>query len=183
MVLLASTMLIPGCAAAKETVAQTSDASTPTTTGPTASGTTKPGTTDPRNNKVPIEAPDYNPQAVQPEEEPRLSEAQVREAVSIALGDPRLEDFLKRNDFEVSEVRRTESLHYRPNATDLAHPAARVTIALDDPVSLDQSGYRLGICDFGGATGPFTGMVWIVDLVEKQVAAVSPLWNYKDSCI
>lgn len=142
--------LLFGCTGVEEAATQSPD---------TTVSSNDPETTAERK-EIRIEAPDYDPQAVQPEDWQRLSEAQVRKAVNIGLADPRLEDFLRQNDFGVSEVMRTESMHYR----------------------LEKSGYTGAICAVGGATGPVAGMVWIVDLVDRDVAAFSPQWNYDVSC-
>lgn len=179
---MANATLISGCAEAGETVAQTSDMSTLTTTGSTTSGIAKPGTTSPVNNKAPIEAPDYDPQSVQPNGL-QLSNAQVRKAVNVALEFKPVEMFLRRNDFKVSEVRRMKPFRQGGYTNGQDHPRARVTVVLDDPVPLDRSGYKGGVCDFGGASGPVTGMVFNVELVVWEVSTFSPQWNYKDSCV
>lgn len=173
---LASTTLLLGCTATEEAAVR-SDTSTTS-----ASNSTSAETTSLKRNEVAIKAPDYDPHAVQPEDWPQLSEAQVRKAVNIGLAEPRLENFLKQNNFKVSEVRRTESIHYRAGTTDEAHLAARVVVVLDRPVPLEESGYKGDICDIGGATGPVTGFVWISDFVEESVEAFSPQWNYDVSC-
>lgn len=177
MALLTSVALLFGCGTASETASQSSapPAETTVDTVTTSTGDTK-------RDEGRIEVPEYDPQAVQPENWLQLSNAQVQKAVSIGLTDRRLEKILKRNDFEIEEVLKTESLHYRANTTDVAHPAARVTVVLDEPVPLKKSGYTGAICDVGGATGPVTGFVWIADFVEQDVAAFSPQWNYNVSC-
>lgn len=170
--ILTGATLLFGCTGADEAATQSPD---------TTVGAGNPETTTERT-EIRSEALSYDPQAVQPENGPQLSETQVRKTVNIGLAAPGLQDFLRRNDYKVSEVMRTESMHYRPNTTDSAHPAGRVTIVLDDPVPLEESGYKGDVCSVGGATGPVTGMVWIVDLVEQRVAALSPQWNYDVSC-
>lgn len=176
-----SALVLLGCSGANSASTDEDASQNPgTTVNSSASETTAKSTTGSTN--VSIEAPDYDPQAVQPENGPQLSEARIREAVDIGLADPRLKDVLTQNDFRVSEVMKTESMHYRPEKTDVSHPAARVTVVLDDPVPLEESGYDGDVCDVGGATGPITGMVWVVDFVEESVAAFSPQWNYDVSC-
>lgn len=185
VVLMGATLLF-GCSAASDTTSTSSNGSTSSNESTKSSADTTISTTGETEKTdetaARIGTPEYDPLAVQPEGWPKLDADRVRKAVNIALQDPRLEDFLRRNNFEVDEVRKTESMHYRPATTDISHPAARVTVVLDDPVPLEQSGYEGDICDVGGATGPVTGMVWVVDLVEESVAAVSPQWNYDVSC-
>ena len=144
---------------------------------------TESGTTDLERKESRIEAPDYDPQAVQPDNGPQLSEAKIRKAVNIGLTDQRLENFLRQNNFKVSEVQRLKPFYQGGNTSKKAHLEARVTVVLDDPIPLDQSGYKGGVCDFGGASGPVTGLVWVADLVDQRISVNSPLWNYKDSCV
>ncbi|MGB3634171.1 MAG: hypothetical protein WA982_09035 [Rubrobacteraceae bacterium] len=176
-VLLTSTTLLFGCAVANDAESAPSKEGTGSSVD-----TTAPKTDETKKAEDRIEVPAYDPQSMQPDDWQKLRTAKVRQAVNIALADQRLQDFLRQNDFEVTEVMKAKNLGGVRTTGKQSHLTARVTVELYDPVPLEQSGYEGAVCAIGGETGPVTGMVWLVDLVDQRVSAVSPQWNYEVSC-
>jgi len=93
-----------------------------------------------------------------------LTDVELAEA--IAFGDERFADLLSSTAYE----------------TDRVVPALGAGEALVY-ISVDPDGAawpEIDACDIGGAEGPATGVVWLVDLAEQTILAVSPRWGTVD---
>jgi hypothetical protein len=91
----------------------------------------------------------------------------VELAERIALGDERFADLLSSTPYE----------------TDRVVPAGSGAGEALVFISADGDGAwwpEMDACDIGGADGPATGVVWLVDLAGKTILAVSPRWGTVD---
>jgi hypothetical protein len=129
-----------------------------------------------------VEVPGYDPRAVQPEDAPPLSEEEVRRVVDIALSNGRVAEFVGRHDPEVAEVRKLSRAYFREAGYGRYRPSAVVTVDFGKPVPPAEDRYPLAMCDIGGHSENVTGVVWMVDLKEGRVSAVSPHWDYEVAC-
>jgi len=112
-----------------------------------------------------------------------LSREEVRRAVNIAQGDERVAEFVGRHGPEIVEVRKQGGDQLREGGCGRAcYPSAVVTVGFEEPVPSTVDRYPLGACDIGGHSGNVTGVVWVVDLEEGGISAVSPQWDYEVAC-
>ena len=92
-----------------------------------------------------------------------LTVSQDQAARAIALGDGRLQSVAASSYF----VDRVMPAPGRPDH-------AFVDIRFTEPDVLVAG---VDVCDIGGAVGEPTGLMWLVDLGAREVAAVSPVWG------
>lgn len=83
-------------------------------------------------------------------------------ARSVALSDRRF-DALLESPFEVVRV--------------LPDPTRPENLFVEISVEREATWPELVVCEIGGADGPATGVMWLVDVEEREVAAVSPVWG------
>lgn len=94
--------------------------------------------------------------------------------MEIGLRHSRIGGFLQDRQYTVSSV--------ESEPTPDGHAGARVVVLLARAVALTEWPEEV-VCLIDRGSDDITGVVWLVDLEEEQVIALSPQWDGSVSCV